>query len=273
LVALGVGGVAVVFERGEPGWDPSAGELVDFYVANRTELLVQSLLFVLSAGLFLWFFAGLRSYLDRAEGHSGRVSSVVYAAGLVWVVLEMAMQAPQIALARVAGGGLEPQVAAVVNDVGLALATIAAVPVVVLVTAVGVLALRGGVLPAWVGWLSLLTAVSHLLAWFGVVMDDGPLVPGGWVTLVVYPVFVVWLVAVIVVMIGRADVHRTRRTAPPGPRGSSRHRACWCLTCRARALGPPGHDVLSSGTPRRQCGLYIPQGVSEEEEPEWRRSS
>lgn len=149
---------------------------MDFYLANRAELLVQSVLFVLSAGVFLLFMAGLRGYLDRAEGHSGRMSSVV-------------------------------------NDVGRALATIADVPVVVLVAMVGVFAFLTDAFPAWVGWLSLLAAVSHLLAWVGVAVDGGPFVPGGWVTFVVYPVFVVWLVAVIAVMISRAGPRRQERSA------------------------------------------------------------
>lgn len=203
LVALAVGGVAVVFERSTPNPDPSPVEVADFYLANRTELLVQSLLFVLSAGIFLWFVAGLRGYLARAEGHTDRLSSIAYAAGVVWIVLNMAVQAPQIALARAAGDELQPQVAAVVNDVGLALATVADVPVAVLGVVVGVLSLRAAVFPVWVGWLSMVMAALHLVAWSGVVVDDGPLAPGGWATFVVYPVFVVWLVAVIAVMIRR----------------------------------------------------------------------
>jgi hypothetical protein len=204
LVALALGGVAVVFERSTPNPNPSPAEVVDFYVDNRAALLVQSVLFVLSSGIFLWFLAGLRSRLARAEGHSDRVSSIVHAAGVAWVVVNLVVQAPQIALARAAGDGLAPQVATVVNDMGLALATIADVPVAVMVAGVGVLSLRATVFPVWVGWLSMVVAALHVVAWFGVVADGGPLAPGGWGTFVVYPVFAVWLVAVIVVMIGRS---------------------------------------------------------------------
>ena len=200
LVALVFAGAAVGFERSTPDPDPSAAEIVEFYVANRSALLVQSLLFVLSAGLFLWFVAGLRSHLARAEGHTDRVSSIVYAAGIVWVTVNLAVQAPQIALARAAEDGLDPGVTEVVNDVGLALATIADVPVAVLVAGVGVLSLRAAIFPVWVGWLSMAVAALHVVAWFGVTADGGPLAPGGWVTFVVYPAFVVWLVAVIASM-------------------------------------------------------------------------
>lgn len=204
LVALAVAGVAVVFERSTPDPEPSATEVVEFYVANRSALLVQSLLFVLSAGIFLWFVAGLRGRLARAESHNDRVSAIVYAAGIAWIVLNMAVQAPQIALARAAADGLDPRVAVVVNDLGLALATIAAVPVVVMVAGVGVLSLRSGVFPAWVGWFSMAVAVLHLVAWFGVLAGSGPFAPGGWVTFVIYPVFVVWLVCVAVGMLRSA---------------------------------------------------------------------
>ena len=201
LGALALAGVAVVFERSTPDPNPSAAEVVDFYVDNRSALLVQSLLFVLSAGLFLWFVAGLRGHLARAEGHTDRVASIAYAAGIAWITVEMAVQAPQIALARAAAGGLDQRVAVVVNDVGLALATIADVPVAVMVACVGVLSLRTRVFPAWVGWLSVVVAALHLVAWFGVTSDSDPLAPGGWVTFVVYPAFVLWLLAVIVAML------------------------------------------------------------------------
>ena len=201
LAALVFAGAAVAFERSTPNPHPSAADVVDFYVTNRSALLVQSLLFVLSAGLFLWFLAGLRAHLARAEGHTDRVSSIVYAAGIGWLTVNMAVQAPQIALAQAAADGLEPRVTVVVNNLGLALATIADVPVAVMVAGVGVLSLRALVFPAWLGWLSMAVAALHVVAWFGVLADSGPLAPGGWVTFVVYPAFVVWLVAVIVAML------------------------------------------------------------------------
>jgi hypothetical protein len=171
LVALGVAGGAVLFERSTPNPDPSDVEVVGFYVDSRSALLTRSLLFVLSSGVFLWFLAGLRSRLDRAEGHTGRLSSVVYAVGMAWIIVNLLVQAPQVASARAASGELAPQVAAVVNDVGLVLATIADVPVAVMLVGVGVLSLRAGVFPVWVGWLSMVVAAPHLVAWVGVALD------------------------------------------------------------------------------------------------------
>lgn len=203
LVGLAVAGLAVGFERSTPNPNRSPAEVVAFYIEHRTALLAQSLLFVLSSGIFLGFIAALRSYLAHVEGHTDRLASIAYAAGMTWIVLNLAVQAPQIALARAADDALRPEVAVVVNDMGLALATIADVPVAVLAIAVAVLALRANAFPVWLGWFSAVTAMVHLVAWFGILSTTGPLAPGGWVTFLVYPVFVVWLVAVIATMITR----------------------------------------------------------------------
>lgn len=201
LAALAVAGAAVAFERSTPNPDPSPAELVAFYAEQHNALLAQSLLFVLSAGLLLWFLASLRAFLARTEGHTDRISAIAHAAGLTWILLNLATQAPQIALARAADDNLPPDTTAIVNDIGLALATIADVPLAVLLVATGVLSFRSASLPQWLGWLSMPAAAVHLIAWFGIVTDSGPLAPGGWATFAVYPVFVVWLLAIITVMI------------------------------------------------------------------------
>jgi hypothetical protein len=203
FAALAVAAVAVGFERAVPNPDQSPGEVVDFYVRNQHELLAQSVLFVISAGIFLWFLAGLHSYLRGVEGEPPWLSSAAYAAGIAWIVVNLCVLAPQIALARSAGD-LRPQVAVVVNDLGLALATIADVPVAAMVAAVAVMSLRGNGLPVWLGWLSLLVAATHLIAFCGIATVGGPLAPGGLVTFLVYPLFVVWLAAMAVVLLRRA---------------------------------------------------------------------
>jgi hypothetical protein len=55
-------------------------------------------------------------------------------------------------------------------------------------------------------WFSTAVAAVHLVSWFGIVVAEGALARSGVVTVVVYPAFVVWLVAVIAVMIGRSVI-------------------------------------------------------------------
>jgi hypothetical protein len=66
VIALGIAGAA--FERGSPPLTAPIEEVVAFWSTYQRELLAQSVMFVLSAGAYLWFFGSLRSVLMRAEG-------------------------------------------------------------------------------------------------------------------------------------------------------------------------------------------------------------
>ncbi len=57
--------------------------------------------------------------------------------------------------------------------------------------------------PPWLGWISIAAAVAQLLLWGGTVVSGGPLALNGWLTYVLYPLFLIWLVPTTVVMIKR----------------------------------------------------------------------
>lgn len=86
---------------------------------------------------------------------------------------------------------------------GYALTTIAYVPLVVMFAAVRMIAFRARAFPAWLGWPSAVAGAGYLMMSLGVVVDGGPLVPGAELTYVVLPIYVVWLIAITVVMIAR----------------------------------------------------------------------
>jgi hypothetical protein len=75
-VALGV--VAGSLERGAPPANAPVEQALAYFVKYRTELLSQSLFFVLSAGALLWFVGCLRSFLQHSEQGSGRLSGVAF---------------------------------------------------------------------------------------------------------------------------------------------------------------------------------------------------
>lgn len=200
---LAVGAVGAAFERGAPNAGAPVEEVVAFFADNRGALLAQSLLFVLSAGIFLWFLGSLRGFLLRAEGGTGTLSTVAFGAGVVGIGINMLVQAPQSALAMASNGAVESGLAGMISDLGYALSTIAYVPMAVMLVAVAVVSFRNKAFPAWLGWLSVVAATVHLVASFGIVADSGPLVPGGWLTYVVYPVYVVWLASTTTAMIRR----------------------------------------------------------------------
>ncbi|HWH68546.1 MAG TPA: hypothetical protein VNT26_04135 [Candidatus Sulfotelmatobacter sp.] len=201
VVALGI--AAAAFERGAPPANAPAAEAVAFFTQYRRELLAQSLLFVLSAGAYLWFFGSLRSYLLRAEGGNGRLSTVMFGAGIIWAGMQMVFQSGQVALALGAGGSADPAVAGLIRDFTYALSVVAYVPMAVTLTAAAAVSLATRAFPAWLGWLSVVTAGANLLMSFGIVFDTGLLVPGGALTYLLYALTPVWLVAVTTCMVRR----------------------------------------------------------------------
>lgn len=172
---------------------------------------------LLSTGALLWFLGSLRSYLARAEGGDGHLATVAFGAGVLGFGLQAAIQAPQSTLAMASDQPLDAQLAAMISDLGGAISVVAYVPVAVMLGAVAVVALHTRALPAWLAWLSAVTAITYLVASAGIAVDAGPLARGGWASYIPYTwasyipytLTVVWLVAVPTVI-----VNRTRRRTP-----------------------------------------------------------
>jgi hypothetical protein len=201
VLALGI--AAAAFERGAPPANAAAQESLAFFSAYRSELRMQSLLFVLSAGAYLWWFGSLRSFLLRAESETGRISTLAFGAGVIWAGLQMMLQSVQVTLAMGANSDMTPALAGMLGDLTYALSIIAYVPMTVMLAAVAVVSLRTGVFPSWLGWLSILVAAANLVMSLGIVVDSGPLVPGGALTYVLYALMPIWLIAVTTVMVAR----------------------------------------------------------------------
>jgi hypothetical protein len=206
VFALGIAGAA--FERGAPPANAPVEESLAFITQYRTELLTQSLLFVLSAGAYLWFFGSLRSFLYRAEGDTGRLSNVAFGAGVIWAGIQMVFQSVQVALAMASSDDVDPAVVGMFSDFAYALSVIAYIPIAIMLIAVAVVSLRTRALPLWLGWLSAVTAVTNLCLSLGLVVDSGPLVPGGALTYVLYLLVAVWQVAVTTVLFVRLGKQR-----------------------------------------------------------------
>lgn len=205
FAALAMGAAAVVFERGAPPVGASDSEVAAFHGAHTDALLMQSLLFLISAAFLLWFIGCLRTYLATAEGGTGRHAGLVFSAGFAYAALSIVAQAGQVALAAVArDAAAEPQLVAAVGSLAWALFTVAAVPAAVMLMAFALLAVRSDSLPSWLGWLAAVAGAAQFGLLAGIVVDAGPLAPGGWYTFAPYLLYVVWLAATAVVMLRRA---------------------------------------------------------------------
>jgi hypothetical protein len=210
VIALGIAGAA--FERGSPTFTAPIEEVVAFWSTYQRELIAQSLIFALSGGAYLWFFGTLRSVLMRAEGPPGTLSTIAFGAGIVSVALQMMLQCFQVAVASAASGLLERGVVALFGRLLWALSVIAYVPMGVMLGAVGAVSFAYRVFPLWLAWLSFAVAVAHVIMTFGLVLESGPLVPGGATTYVLYVSTLLWLIATTTVMSrARRRVAETQR--------------------------------------------------------------
>ena len=176
-----------------------------YFVKYRTELLAQSLLFVLSAGVLLWFIGSLRSFLSSAPSRGAAGCPAWPSApassgpGCSW-----SCRAARSALAMGANAELPAALAGMMGDLTYALSVIAYVPMGIMLAAVAVASWRFKAFPAWLAWLSAVGAAANLLMSAGIVAHGGPLVPGGVLTYALYLLQAVWQVAVPTVMLVRA---------------------------------------------------------------------
>jgi hypothetical protein len=205
----------VVFERGPVTPNDAAATVIAHFTDNRDAILAQRMLFLLRGAIYLWFISSLRTFLLRAEGGSGRVSTVAFGSGVTWVAINMVAQAFQVGLAMAPAAGAPPALIGTMNTVF----TIAALPLAVMLTAVAMNSLRHHAAPTRLGWIAAAAAGSQPVLWLGTIAENGPLAADGWLTYALYAVFVIWLLPATVVMIRQAgqpripDTPRQQRTA------------------------------------------------------------
>lgn len=197
LAAFVIGTVGGALER---GW-PNAGdvEAIQIFLAEHgAQMIVQSVLFAVSAVVYLGFLAALAGYLERSGADHATAPRVAWGAGVAWVALQLAAQAGQlgVAMSGDADPALQWSFTALFGLSNLLLASV--------VGAAAVASWRTHAFPGWLNALAVATAASELLLAAGTVIRSGPLAPSGWLTFALYPFFAVWLVPTAIVMIVRA---------------------------------------------------------------------
>lgn len=213
VATLLAGGAALAFERASADVLTAApAEFADWAARYETELLSQSLFFLLSTGFLVLVWSGLRTL---ARGTPG---AVAFGAGLVYVGMSLSGQAIQVATARAAADGIAPDVVATLADLMVVLLMVANLPLVAALGAIAVAGHRDEGVPLWLGRLSAAAALVHVLPLLGIVATEGVMSAEGMIGYLAYPVFVAWLVAVAVVLLRTpAPVDRASVPVPATP--------------------------------------------------------
>lgn len=159
---------AIVMETASnnPDGDSTPEEIAAYFNDNDGRIIVSGFVFMLGSALFLWFLGSLRERLMTAEGAAGRIPAIVFASGIVMAAMGMATVAPTIGGAFAAEeGGVDPGSAQAFWQIGDGFFVGGIAACFTFFLASGLAALRTRVLPAWLGWASLVLALATLIPW------------------------------------------------------------------------------------------------------------
>ena len=139
-------------------------EILEHYADDgaRTRELVAFVLIAVAALAFVVFAASLRELLRRDAPGTELLVSVGWAGGIIAAALLLAGNALSRGVAFVSSSDeftLDPDLYRLVDDTGFLLLVSGIYAATLVVVAVSIAALRGHVLPGWLGWAGLVAAV------------------------------------------------------------------------------------------------------------------
>jgi hypothetical protein len=168
--------------------------------SNENRILLSTALFLVGTALFIWFLGTLRTRLLAAEGGAGRLTATAFAGGVATAVCLAIWPTPDGA-AALSDDDLDASAASAMHHMSDAFFFAAEYLLPVLLVAAGLLAVRTGVLPRWLGWASFVVAVVLLI---------GPI---GWAALIF--AFPLWVLVVSVLLWRAAPVPAAAATPTP----------------------------------------------------------
>ena len=210
-LVLGLAGLIVLEGPADrPELDAPPRVILDYF-GDRDTVILGSFLLMLAALVFIWFVGLLRAVLRRAENGDGRLSAIAYGGGLLAAGMMLIVPASNLFGALYADL-LTPTAARTFYLFGDVFLYPAGMAAAVLIGTTGLLAVRTGVLPRWLGWASLVLALWLVIPPIGAgaVLPENPV---AWTGIAALPGIVLWaaVTAVVVAIDGRSA---GRREAP-----------------------------------------------------------
>jgi hypothetical protein len=182
--------------------DPSV--LADYYADDSGRIIAGELIGGFAIFFFFWFVGAVRNRLRVSETPEGGLPALAFGGGIAGGTLVLVANAATMAGAFRADedGQIDPAAAAALNDFSSIIVGIAApVALAVFVAATGVVSIATGVLPRWLGWVSLVIALGFLVPLISYLF---------WVP------FAVWVLVVSVILYLRPSEVTVRATPVPG---------------------------------------------------------
>jgi hypothetical protein len=144
-----------------PNNDDSTAKIVRFWQAHDTQQFASAFLVGLAALVLVWFAASLRRAIWRAEGGDGRLAGLAFAGAAIAAVGLLIVCSLTFAAVDTAG-----TVPGVVTHTITVLSNELFFPVTggfaLMLAAAGLAFVRTGVLPRWLGWVSIVVAIAAI---------------------------------------------------------------------------------------------------------------
>ncbi|MGQ0671086.1 MAG: hypothetical protein ACT4PO_15740 [Actinomycetota bacterium] len=187
--------VGSIIQTNPPGVNDPVGKITSYYVVHRSGILLGEFLIGLGGLFFLWFLGSMWSHFRRAEGEPGRVSAVVFGAGVLTLAVFLVEGSMYTALAyRIAREG-DPRIIRAVWDMASVAATFRGYTVAALFAAIAVVVLRTGALPRWIGGTAVVLGLLQIVRPLGVFANSGPFVLSGAFSGIGFALDGIWVLA------------------------------------------------------------------------------
>jgi hypothetical protein len=195
--------VAGLFFGSPPDFGAPAEEVSRYYIEDQKAIQTTVVLFTVGLFFFLWFLTSIWGVLRAAEGNTGRLSAVLFGGGLVTAATFI------VTLTFVGGAAFRPEetspeLTRTLDDLSFLAFAPGACAVVAFFAATAALTLRTRALPAWLGWLAVVPAISNALTVGGVFTDSGPFSGDGIFSYLGFFSFLVWILAASIVLVRSA---------------------------------------------------------------------
>jgi hypothetical protein len=168
VVFVGLLVASFALSGNSPGADASGAKVLSFYTAHRGEQQGAAFLGMYALVFFLFFAAAFRGYVRRIRPESGSLATLSFGGALLLAVGGGVLSATQFALSDSPGhlsAGAAQALNVLNNDIFIPLVAGACVFMI----ANGLVTIRHGALPAWLGWTALLIGVVSVtpIGFFG----------------------------------------------------------------------------------------------------------
>lgn len=172
VVAVVLWVVSVVMQEtsGLPDEDPIS--TLTWFNEETNTILASAFVFMLGSLFFLIFVGALRFHLLAAEGPGAFLTAISFGAGLATAVLTLLIQGPNLA-AAISAEELTAHAALTLSVIDDAFFVAAELMAALFLVATGLVILRYGPLPRWLGWASLVIALWMLIppvGWAGLLL-------------------------------------------------------------------------------------------------------